>query len=700
MTNPSPGPARVAAEADLPSAWDTAVSSSRPSHFRPDIEGLRAVAIGGVLLFHAGIPHMGGGFIGVDVFFVISGFLITGLLLREIGSSGRIDLRGFYARRARRLLPAALVVIAVTVVASYFILTSIDFPDTAVDGAAAALYVSNYRFALSATDYFAQGAPPSPLLHYWSLGVEEQFYLFWPVLILIGAKLLGIRRLWWLLGTVALGSFALSLWITNVEAPWAFYSLPTRAWQLALGGLIALDVLYLPRRFGWRAATVVGTAGLALIVGGVLLIDDSVPFPGFAALVPAAGAALLIVSGERAGALPARVLATRPMRWVGRISYSLYLWHWPILILGPQLLHRHGLGTRIALACGAIVVAELSTRFIEAPFRFGVMARLASGRSLAAAASMSAIVAIGSVLASGELLGSTTAVEVTPVPITGQLPAMPAPLFKGSLPADMRARLRDASQDRPDACQLSVRDTVLAGCVRGDPNGPTTVAVYGDSHATQWVPAIEELASQRHWRVIVLTKSSCPVMDLPVWSRVLSRPYTECEVFRQDALQKLRAEHPAIVFVSQAHGAHVLGDDGSLNSYRDVPDLWRDGLARTLQRVAQLSDRVVLLADTPRNARNPLECLARAHDVKSCGTAGPGPFYATIEASAAASAHVELLSLTPWLCPKGGCPLVMGSYFVYHDGAHLTASFVRDVLTPVFAWQLDRAAAVPSAPAR
>ena len=495
MTNPTPGPARVAAEADLPSAWDTAVSSSRPSHFRPDIEGLRAVAIGGVLLFHAGIPHMGGGFIGVDVFFVISGFLITGLLLREIGSSGRIDLRGFYARRARRLLPAALVVIAVTVVASYFILTSIDFPDTAVDGAAAALYVSNYRFALSATDYFAQGAPPSPLLHYWSLGVEEQFYLFWPVLILIGAKLLGIRRLWWLLGTVALGSFALSLWITNVEAPWAFYSLPTRAWQLALGGLIALDVLYLPRRFGWRAATVVGTAGLALIVGGVLLIDDSVPFPGFAALVPAAGAALLIVSGERAGALPARVLATRPMRWVGRISYSLYLWHWPILILGPQLLHRHGLGTRIALACGAFVVAELSTRFIEAPFRFGVMARLASGRTLGIAGATSVVVATSITLSSGYLWQQPVAND-SPDPaslVTAQQPVLPPALVAGPLPPELRKGLPAARNDLPsskiDGCQASPVETEPHDCAYGDPTASTTVVLLGDSHAAQWLPA-------------------------------------------------------------------------------------------------------------------------------------------------------------------------------------------------------------------
>ncbi|HWH24471.1 MAG TPA: acyltransferase, partial [Candidatus Limnocylindria bacterium] len=223
------------------SGWDRAVSPSEPSHFRPDIEGLRAVAILAVLAFHAGIAQAPGGFVGVDVFFVISGFLITGLLLREFGAAGRIDLPSFYARRARRLLPAALVVIAATVAVSAVVLPSVDVPDVAADGAAAALYVSNYRFALTATDYFAADTLHSPLLHYWSLAVEEQFYLFWPLLLLLGARYLGVRRLWWLVALIGLLSFALSVVVTGIEQPWAFYSLPTRAWQLALGGLIALE---------------------------------------------------------------------------------------------------------------------------------------------------------------------------------------------------------------------------------------------------------------------------------------------------------------------------------------------------------------------------------------------------------------------------------------------------------------------------
>ena len=221
-------------------------------HFRPDIEGMRAIAILAVLVYHMGVPGFPGGFVGVDVFYVISGFLITGLLKRELIATGRVSLSNFYARRLRRLLPAALVVIAVTVAASAFLLSSLRFPDVAGDGAAAALYVSNYRFALNATDYLAATDAPSPLLHYWSLAVEEQFYLVWPLLIMVGARLLSVRRLGWLVLVVGVASLALSIVLTDVAAPWAFFSLPTRAWELAIGAGVALGMLRVPR--GRRAA--------------------------------------------------------------------------------------------------------------------------------------------------------------------------------------------------------------------------------------------------------------------------------------------------------------------------------------------------------------------------------------------------------------------------------------------------------------
>src|SRR5262245_25846270 len=221
-------------------AASSAASERASDRFRPDLEGLRAVAVLLVLLFHDGIPMVGGGYVGVDVFFVLSGFLITGLIVRELRSSGTISLRSFYARRARRLLPAALAAIAATMIASAIFLPPLRLPDIAGDAAASALYVSNIRFAAQATDYLQAQAAPSPLLHSWSLGVEEPFYLFWPALLLLAARVrwATVGRLAALIGVVSAVSLALSIVVTPVSAPLAFYLLPTRAWQLGLGGLV------------------------------------------------------------------------------------------------------------------------------------------------------------------------------------------------------------------------------------------------------------------------------------------------------------------------------------------------------------------------------------------------------------------------------------------------------------------------------
>ena len=315
------------------------------SGFRADLEGLRGVAVLLVLLYHARAPLVDGGYIGVDVFFVLSGFLITGIIVRELMGTGRLSLSGFYARRARRLLPAAALVLVITMIASVIVLPPLRVPAVAGDTISAALYVSNIRFAIQATDYLGSELAPSPVLHFWSLSVEEQFYIFWPTLLAVvaGATFLrgrhdaGIRRLAIVLAVVLVGSLGLSILLTSVNQPWAFFSLPTRAWELALGGLLAL-----PGAARWvpaRVAVPAGWIGLALIVAAGLFLDTSVAFPGVAALVPTIGAALVIAAGLAATPTGSsryaagRVLGLAPIRFLGLISYSLYLWHWPILTL-------------------------------------------------------------------------------------------------------------------------------------------------------------------------------------------------------------------------------------------------------------------------------------------------------------------------------------------------------------------------------
>jgi peptidoglycan/LPS O-acetylase OafA/YrhL len=309
-----------------------------PDGFRPDLEGLRAVAVVLVLLYHASVPGFTGGYVGVDVFFVLSGFFITGLLLREVRRTGTISLQGFYARRARRLLPASALVLLVTVIGTAMFMPPLRVPDVAGDAASAALYVSNIHFAVQATDYLQADLAPSPILHFWSLSVEEQFYLFWPALVLLVVRLARGREDFgrWIAmvaGVIVVASFGIAIWLTEANAPWAFFSLMTRAWELGLGAFLAIGATQLAR-IPDRPAALTAWLGLVLIGLAGVLLDTATPFPGTAALMPTVGSALVIAGGFRPSALaPGRWLSKAIPRFLGRISYSLYLWHWPLLVI-------------------------------------------------------------------------------------------------------------------------------------------------------------------------------------------------------------------------------------------------------------------------------------------------------------------------------------------------------------------------------
>jgi len=411
------------------------VAERRPGDaFRPDLEGLRGVAILAVLLFHAAVPGLAGGFIGVDVFFVLSGFLITGLLLREREQHGRIDLIAFYARRARRILPAATVVLALTLVGAWLLLAPLDVPGVAADVLASALFVGNIRFALQATDYFAADIVRSPVLHYWSLGVEEQFYLLWPFLLVVVTRLARPRlAAGVVVVAVLVASLAFAVVVTGIDAPWAFYSLPGRAWQLALGGLLAVGAARIAR-MPWPVAFGLGWLGLAAVVASVVAIGPEVPYPGVAALLPSLGTAAMIAAG--AGRLGVGgLLATRPLRYLGRISYSLYLVHWPILVLPAATLplgEELPLATRLALGGLSIVVATASYWLVEKPFHRGVAARWRPRPTLAAAGAAICILAVTAV-GTGEFMLAQlrnplpgTGVVANPQP-TDELPPVETP---------------------------------------------------------------------------------------------------------------------------------------------------------------------------------------------------------------------------------------------------------------------------------
>ena len=695
---PEPVTAGAGVDPEPESGWDPGLSLRGRDHFRPDIEGLRAVAILAVLAFHAGVPFLPGGFVGVDVFFVISGFLITGLLLRERQTHGRINLPTFYARRARRLLPAALVVIVVTIAASAFLLSALQFREVAIDGAAAALYVSNYRFAVSATDYFAADAAPSPLLHFWSLGVEEQFYLFWPVLMIVGLRLVGSRRIWMVIGATAIVSFAASLVVTSVEPAWAFYSLATRAWQIALGSLIAAVFALRSVRIPGALAAWLGPAGLALIAVALVVVDSSKIYPGWWAVLPAFGAAMLIVAGEHRAAVTSRALASPVPRWFGRISYSLYLWHWPLLVIIPAALGRNDLPFRLGLAVVAIGVAALSTRYVENPFRFGrSVARRPGSRTLASAGVLSIAIAGIAIAASGAVGGPSGRQAVLPElePASTTAPATLEPSLAGPLSATVLPSLLDADMDRGnlflDGCQTTIPETVLRACEYADTTSATTVVLFGDSHAGMWFPAIDRIAMERGWRLIPLVKVGCTPVDVTVWENTLKRAFDECDDWRAQALERIAAERPAITLVVTSRSYEVADATGNPMGRTDQREAWRAGFVDVFGQLQENSDRVILIGETPHIGTDPVECLASEELLEACTpsrTAAVAAAYQDLEEASARQAGVEFIPTVDWLCTDAVCPLVLGDFLVYRNRGHLTAT-VTAALAPHLLWALE-----------
>ncbi len=687
--------------------------SDARSSFRPDIEGLRAVAVLLVLAYHARVPGLTGGYIGVDVFYVVSGFLITGLIVRELQATGRLDLPAFYARRARRLLPAALVVIAVTVVASAIILPPLRMVDVAGDAAAASLYVSNIRFAAQATDYLQAELDPSPLLHFWSLGVEEQFYLFWPALLFaVAGRRASVRRIGVTIVVIAVISLALSIVWTSTEAPLAFFLLPARAWELAVGAGLALAAGRIAR-IPSGAATSAVVVGLALIAIGALTFDLATPFPGTAALLPVAGAALVIAGGLRQPLGPvSRLVAIRPMRWIGGISYSLYLWHWPLLVLPAAAVGAPLPGpVRLGLVGLTFVLAEASRRWVEDPIRHGRVSMLRPSRSLAAAGAVSLVVA-GIALGTGRLVAPPQAAAAhgtidldlpTPLPSMSGAPAAtasagatqtpdasPTPVVDptraataaGPVPEDVVPSLAAVRDDIPityaDACHAEQRATAPPPCVYGRPRSDTTVVLIGDSHAAHWFPTLERLATERDWRLVALTKSACPVADLPVYNIVFKREYTECATWRDAVLDRIADERPEMVVISDSRG-HQIWSDGAVVKGPEREDLWAAGLMRAIRAIDKLAEHVLVIGDTPDPIGDPPVCLSdHLDDALACATPTSealAPAWLANERAVSAEAGATFIDPSPWLCPTEPCPAIIGRVLVYRDGHHMTTPF-------------------------
>jgi peptidoglycan/LPS O-acetylase OafA/YrhL len=700
---------------------------TKRSH-RKDIEGLRAVAILAVVLYHAHLGVVPGGYVGVDVFFVISGYLITDHLFREVDETGSVSFGAFYGRRIRRLLPASFLVLAVTAVASAVILPPLTARSALKDGVACALYVGNYRFALLQTNYLTASAPPSPFQNYWSLGVEEQFYLIWPAVLLLASLAWQVRRpsrraATAVLGAVAVTSCTYSIWLTHASQPWAFFSLPTRAWELAVGGLIALCAPAIGRM---RARPLVGWLGLALVLWSVTTFTDTTAFPGTAAIVPVLGAGAIIAAGcgERNGHGPVQVLRPAPMQVMGRVSYSWYLWHWPMLILVPAALgHPLSLAQNLGVAALSFLVATVTFIAVERPLRTARWLTNPPRRSL----SLGAVLSVGavaacvlSVLTLPGLTGSGRApvasaavrqVSHTPPTSAAQSDPVLAQLTRATtaineqvarslteqvVPANLDPTLSGAQTDEPpvfvDGCLDSYTDTSLRHCTFGLTTSSTTVVLFGDSHAAMWFPAVEQAANQYGWRLINWTKATCPPFPLPIFSPVLGRTFTECNQWRTDVLNELAVIHPSLVILGVARHYTDVYD------FTPYSDVWLSGLSQEVRAIRSIGAQVMVMGPVPKPPFDVPGCLsAHLSDATACtvplssaiDTGGMTEERTAVERTGGTYVDTE-----PWLCAESWCPVMVDNLVVYRDDNHLTQAYAT-FLAPVVGPSMQRALAGP-----
>jgi peptidoglycan/LPS O-acetylase OafA/YrhL len=640
--------------------------------YRGDIEGLRAIAILLVVAAHAKVTWLTGGFIGVDVFFVLSGYLITGVLLREIEQTGQLRFARFYARRFRRLLPALLTVIAVTSVAALILLPPGEQGTQAIAAATAAIWSSNLHFAFAQLDYFSTGAAGNLFLHTWSLGVEEQFYLVWPAL-LVGALALGktgdaakrAARLKAAMLIIGAASLVACLVTTGSAPQMAFYLMPLRAWQFATGALVwlyaapAQTVTPSGRtRLQLIAYRWCGWFGLCLILLAGWWFDAGSAYPGWRALLPTLGSAAVILAGSHdISQASSRLLCWRPLQAIGHISYSWYLWHWPVLLLGNALTStQQGVASQASLVALSLVLAALSYRWVESPVRHQARWLARPGVTVMGAL---AIMIAANVLC---IVWFNSAAKW--------------------LQSPTQQRYAQARVDAPIiyavGCDDWYHSATLNPCWFGSRNAKHTAVLMGDSVDAQWFPAVATALDNPDWRLLVLTKSSCPMVDESIFYARIGRDFTECDTWRRRALDAVASLHPDIVIL------------GSVETYAFTREQWTKGTTRVLSAISNASGHVYLLRATPQLPFNGPSCLSARHwptwlhiRKDACQTPNSSrhadEVYQWLTQASSGFANVSMLDMNDLVCPAGVCYAERNGLVVFRDAQHLTATFAESL---------------------
>ncbi|MDQ4503246.1 acyltransferase family protein [Sinomonas sp. ASV322] len=698
------GPRHASAERRAPQA-------KRP---RKDIQGLRALAVIFVVLNHLWPNRLPGGYVGVDVFFVISGYLISNHLLNDLNRSGSINLGKFYARRAKRLLPAALLVAIVGLALSFAFLPFDRWVAIGQETIGAAFYVENWVLAAKSVNYSAHSQLASTVQHYWSLSVEEQFYILWPLLLL---GLFWLARRFILrsdriivvgMSVLAAVSLIFCVLFTAAEPSQAYFVTPGRAWEFAAGGVLAALEITVG---GSRGVAVLGpflrgimqSAGLLAIVLSGLFYNESTPFPGLFALLPVAGTVLVVASGpDRPSWSFGRLLEWRPAQYVGDISYSVYLWHWPLIILAPSILgHELSAVSKIALGVLSIVLAAITKRYVEDPCRTTAMAAWSARRVLfGTAGAMAAVGLVALSLVAGAFFAGKAEADKAAAMASDACFGAGSLVSRSECPdpfgpprlanvGENEAPWFDSPECMGDPHPVTADDQkVLVRCdFTGGRPATRRVWLIGDSHAEQWKVGIHELAKAQGWQLTESLVGGCPLVDV---KRVafMGAPSTspsvqsKCLNWSSQLSQRILSEKPDLIFVS-GFGSGEKIDDGSGRSQQAQYESavktrfgsWIDGGAK-----------VISLRDTPMTLdHSSPECVALNHD-KPLVCANQKSDALPVDPMTAAVAamndkRARVLDLSDFFCPDSMCYAVIGGVHVYYDKDHVTRTYIRS-LTP------------------
>jgi len=675
---------------------DRSPEHAEPSRFIPHVQGLRAIAVLLVVLYHFWPGRLPGGYVGVDVFFVISGFLITGHLMREIDATGGVRLAQFWARRARRLLPASLLVLlfcALCVMSPYLMPTS-ALPGEVREILASTFYVENWYLALNSADYLNHAGSPTTVQHYWSLSLEEQFYVMWPLLMLLAAWIAvkwarGRRRqvVVLTLGIVSIASFVFCVVFTLTNPAPAYFVTFGRMWEFGLGAMIAL-VPALRVRNAW-ASFVLGWGGILALVYTAFRFDAQTPFPGYAALLPALGAAAIIAaSNTDRWWYPTRILSVRPAQFVGDISYSLYLWHWPLIIIAPSV-PFWGLSIyhRVALLAICFVLAWLTKRFVEDPVRrWKVLTRRPARVTLWA--SLAAMVVVAGT--AGAAWAVNAPAYQRGVEAIQELRADPPACFGAASVLDPSCADTDfgdtilpapgfAGVDQPadEQCFMQLNDARAYECEFGsDAADAPRIALIGDSHAYQLLSTFQRMADENGWHLITFFKGACPWNTTPISSAGAFG--AACGEWREAVGEKLADLDLDAVFTASlattpfSSAGYDSSFDAAVTGYRNA---WK-----------QFTDRgipVVTVVDNPTWETDPNKCL-RTRDAAECTGARAEVLHEDpVKTAATGTEGVSLLDFTDVYCDDTTCFPVVGGANIYRDQDHLTVTFV-DTLAPEY----------------